>query len=153
MIYLFRESIINNPFAYRYLILNFEVWKKTSLDVQQAHLEQFSLFLLTSNKRQFNMKRLQKFRMCQCFAYVRLPSNCVSVDLVKRMLLAFRMHIYSKDLTPYVVSALKTVTLCNWSTESIRAIATFLASTISQGESLFCFQVFDTTPNPLLNRF
>ena len=65
MIYLFRESIINNPFAYRYLILNFEVWKKTSLDVQQVHLEQFPLFLRSSNKRQFNMKRLQKFRKCE----------------------------------------------------------------------------------------
>lgn len=131
----YRESIINNPFAYRYLILNFEVWKKTSLDVQQAHLEQFPLFLRSSNKRQFNMKRLQKFRKCK-WLHVGdcLFIYCISLDLVKRMLLAFRMHIYSKALTPYVVNALKTVTLCNWSTESIRAIATFLASTVSHGE-------------------
>ncbi|KAI9493852.1 hypothetical protein BDB00DRAFT_938645 [Zychaea mexicana] len=108
------ESLINNPFAYRYVILNFEVWKKTSVDVQKAHLDQFTLFLRSSKRRHFNLKRLQKFH------------------LVKRMLLAFRMHIYSKELTPEVVTALKTVTLCSWNTESIRAIATFLASTVSK---------------------
>ncbi|KAI7848519.1 hypothetical protein BDC45DRAFT_547182 [Circinella umbellata] len=109
------ESIINNPFAYRYVILNFEVWKKTPIDVQKAHLNQFTIFLRTSKKRQFNLKRIQKFH------------------LVKRMLLAFRMNIYSTTLTSEVVTALKTVTLSSWNTESIRAIATFLASTVSKG--------------------
>ncbi|KAI8149643.1 hypothetical protein BJV82DRAFT_504949 [Fennellomyces sp. T-0311] len=109
------DSLISNPFAYRYILLNFEVWKKTPLEVQKAHLAQFTLFLRTSKKRHFNLKRLQKFH------------------LVKRMLLAFRMHIYSKSLTADVVAALKAVTICSWNTESIRAIATFLASTVSRG--------------------
>jgi hypothetical protein len=43
------------------------------------------------------------------------------------------MSIYSKELVPYVVKALKAVMLSNWDTEGIRAIATFLASTVSQG--------------------
>ncbi|ORE05463.1 hypothetical protein BCV72DRAFT_250593 [Rhizopus microsporus var. microsporus] len=109
------NSIINNPLVYRYVVLNFEIWKKTSLEVQKAQLDQFNLFLSTSNFRAFNVKRLQK------------------IHLVKKLLLAFRMNIYSKELVPYVVKALKAVMLSNWDTEGIRAIATFLASTVSQG--------------------
>ncbi|KAF7722919.1 hypothetical protein EC973_002599 [Apophysomyces ossiformis] len=108
------ESVINNPFAYRYVVLNFEIWKKTTTDVQQAQLEQFILFLHTSKRRQFNMRRLQK------------------IHLVKKMLLALRMNVYSKQIIPYVINALKVVMLSNWNTENIRAVATFLASTVSK---------------------
>ncbi|EIE91401.1 hypothetical protein RO3G_16112 [Rhizopus delemar RA 99-880] len=111
------NSIINNPLAYRYVVLNFEIWKKTSLDVQKAHLEQFILFLNNSKLRSFNVKRLSKSH------------------LVKKLLLAFRMSIYAKELVPHVVHALKAVMLSNWDTEGIRAVATFLASTVAQGNT------------------
>ncbi|ORZ26123.1 hypothetical protein BCR42DRAFT_458128 [Absidia repens] len=109
------ESTISNPYAYRSIILNFEIWKKTSIPVQKAHLDQFILFMETSKQHTFNLKRLLK------------------VHLVKKMLLAFRMNIYAKELIPYVVSALKAVVLSSWTTESIRAVATFLASTAPNG--------------------
>ncbi|KAI8342553.1 hypothetical protein BC941DRAFT_459196 [Chlamydoabsidia padenii] len=110
------ESTISNPYAYRSIILNFEIWKKTSIPVQKAHLEQFILFMETSNQHAFNLKRLLK------------------VHIVKKMLLAFRMNIYAKELIPNVVNALKAVTKSSWTTESIRAVATFLASTAPNGK-------------------
>ncbi|OAD02252.1 hypothetical protein MUCCIDRAFT_143984 [Mucor lusitanicus CBS 277.49] len=108
------DSIINNPLAYRYVILNFEVWKKTAISVQRAQLDQFILFLNTSKLRNFNSKRLPK------------------IHLVKKVLLAFRMNIYAKELVPHLIDALKAIMLSNWTTESIRAVATFLASTVSK---------------------
>ncbi|KAL9550165.1 hypothetical protein PS6_005689 [Mucor atramentarius] len=108
------ESIINNPLAYRYVILNFEIWKKTAIAVQRAQLDQFILFLNTSKMRNFNSKRLPK------------------IHLVKKILLAFRMNIYAKELVPHLIDALKAIMLSNWTTESIRAVATFLASTVSK---------------------
>lgn len=56
------------------------------------------------------------------------------LDLVKKVLLAFRMNIYAKELIPHLVNSLKAIMLSNWSTESIRAVATFLASTVSKGK-------------------
>ncbi|KAI8380253.1 hypothetical protein BD560DRAFT_324131, partial [Blakeslea trispora] len=109
------ESIINNPLAYRFVILNFEVWKKTSIPVQRAQLDQFILFLNTSNMRSFNVRRLPK------------------IHLVKKVLLALRMNVYAKELIPHLVNSLKAIMLSNWTTESIRAVATFLASTVSKG--------------------
>jgi hypothetical protein len=54
--------MINNPLAYRFVILNFEIWKKTSIAVQKAQLDQFILFLNTSKLRYFNSTRLPKIR-------------------------------------------------------------------------------------------
>ncbi|KAG1351442.1 hypothetical protein G6F62_002976 [Rhizopus arrhizus] len=45
------------------------------------------------------------------------------------------MSIYAKELVPHVVHALKAVMLSNWDTEGIRAVATFLASTVAQGST------------------
>ncbi|KAI8082152.1 hypothetical protein BDF21DRAFT_338329, partial [Thamnidium elegans] len=109
------DSVINNPLAYRFVILNFEIWKKTSIPVQRAQLDQFILFLNTSKMRNFNSRRLPK------------------IHLVKKVLLAFRMNIYAKELIPHLVDSLKAIMLSNWNTESIRAVATFLASTVSKG--------------------
>ncbi|KAI9353980.1 hypothetical protein BD770DRAFT_325445 [Pilaira anomala] len=110
------DSVINNPLAYRYVILNFEIWKKTSIPVQRAQLDQFVLFLNTSKMRNFNSRRLPK------------------IHLVKKVLLAFRMNIYAKELIPHLIDSLKAIMLSNWNTESIRAVATFLASTVSKGK-------------------
>lgn len=52
----------------------------------------------------------------------------VIVDLVKKMLLAFRLNVYSKELVPSAVAALRVAMMNNWTTDSIRAVATFLAS-------------------------
>ncbi|KAI9289228.1 hypothetical protein BC943DRAFT_300701 [Umbelopsis sp. AD052] len=104
------ESVINNPYAYRYIVLNFEIWKRTSIAVQKAHLDQFFLFIQQSKFRNFNIKRLQ------------------NIHLVKKMLLAFRLSVYSKELVPSAVAALRVAMMNNWTTDSIRAVATFLAS-------------------------
>lgn len=129
-----RESIINNPLAYRYVILNFEIWKKTSIPVQKAQLDQFILFLNTSKMRYFNSKRLPKIRKFFC-ALSRMLSNELFLDIVKKVLLAFRMNIYAKELVPHLIDALKVIMLTSWTTESIRSVATFLASTVSKGNN------------------
>ncbi|KAI9471032.1 MAG: hypothetical protein EXX96DRAFT_375724 [Benjaminiella poitrasii] len=124
------NSIINNPLAYRYVVLNFEIWKKTPISVQKAQLDQFVLFLSTSKMSYFNSRRLPK------------------IHLVKKVLLAFKMNVYSKELIPHLVTSLKVIMLSDWNTDSIRAVATFLASTLPKGNSLvtvanaFCSNFF-----------
>jgi hypothetical protein len=44
------------------------------------------------------------------------------------------MNIYAKELIPHVINSLKVAVLAYWNTDSIRAIATFLASTVYKGE-------------------
>ncbi|OZJ02277.1 hypothetical protein BZG36_05064 [Bifiguratus adelaidae] len=108
------ESIINNPFAYRYLLLDFDIWRRTDVEVQRRHLEQFASFIQHSRKRSFNNKRLLR------------------MHLVKKMLFALRTNVYSTEVMPTFMSALRIILLSNWTTESIRAIATYLACILAK---------------------
>lgn len=52
------------------------------------------------------------------------------------------MNTYSKELAALALDALKAVMLSNWDTEGIRAVATFLASTVPQGSFKYNGNIF-----------
>lgn len=56
------DSIINNPLAYRILIVDLEIWRSSSVKVQELYYEQFSIFGMGSKHRLFNAKRLARMR-------------------------------------------------------------------------------------------
>ena len=58
-----RESSIINPLAFRYLCLDFAIWKRGSVDVQIAHLQTILSLVEQSRHRQFNLRRLNKMRI------------------------------------------------------------------------------------------
>ncbi|KAG9303640.1 hypothetical protein G9A89_018537 [Geosiphon pyriformis] len=108
------DSVIVNPLAYRFLILDFELWRRAGETVQRAHLQQFTAFIHLSLHHHFNAKRLSK------------------MHVVKKMLVALKTNAYSKDLLDEFVATLKIVVKYNFTTEVIRAIATFLVSTLNK---------------------
>ena len=56
------ESVINNPLAYRVLLVDAEWWRNTEGRVQQLYYEQFIVFGFRSKYRMFNTKRLSRMR-------------------------------------------------------------------------------------------
>ena len=54
------ESVINNPLAYRTLLVDLDIWRHSSLDVQKLYYEQFTTFAINSKYHQFNTKRLSR---------------------------------------------------------------------------------------------
>ncbi|KAF8885379.1 hypothetical protein CPB84DRAFT_1837906 [Gymnopilus junonius] len=72
------QSTVVNPLAYRALALDFSLWSHTRLEIQRAHLEQFSTLLELSRYRTFNWRqRLSK------------------MGLVRKMLFALQADWYS----------------------------------------------------------
>lgn len=61
-----RESVINNPLAYRILIVDPDLWRKSYPAVQRLYYKQFVIFGANSRYHLFNTKRLSKMR--ECFA-------------------------------------------------------------------------------------
>lgn len=57
-----RESIINNPLAYRVLIVDSPLWRNSVPAVQRLYYHQFVVFGSGSKHRHFNLKRLSKMR-------------------------------------------------------------------------------------------
>lgn len=56
------ESVINNPLAYRILIVDLEIWRTRTSTVQTLYYEQFITFASRSKFKQFNLKRLLRMR-------------------------------------------------------------------------------------------
>lgn len=58
------QSVLNNPLAYRVLLVDADFWRSMPLNVQNLYYEQFSVFGVHSKHRAFNAKRLSKMRQC-----------------------------------------------------------------------------------------
>lgn len=57
-----RESVINNPLAYRVLLIDVDLWRNAAPPVQRLYYRQFVVFGVDSKYHYFNGKRLSKMR-------------------------------------------------------------------------------------------
>ena len=56
------DSVINNPLAYRILLVDMEFWRIATPQVQKLYYAQFVVFGIRSKYHVFNMKRLSRMR-------------------------------------------------------------------------------------------
>ena len=56
------ESIIVNPLAYRVLLVDFDMWRRTSVKTQRLYYSQFVTFAKGSKHHLFNSRRLVRMR-------------------------------------------------------------------------------------------
>ena len=57
------RSIIQNPLAYRSLVVDLDIWRSSESPTQKLFYKQFEDFVTHSRHRQFNIKRLARMRM------------------------------------------------------------------------------------------
>jgi hypothetical protein len=58
------------------------------------------------------------------------------VDVVKKMLFALRSGMFPKEVVPSFIATLKAVVKANFSTDVVRALATFVTSFSHKGMTL-----------------
>jgi beige protein homolog 1 len=112
------KSIINNPLAYRVLLVDLDVWRFAALPVQRAYYEQFNTFGLDSSFHRFNSKRLSRMR------------------IAKKLLNALKGELFSADVLPSFMKAFKTLISCSMSAEVLRSLALFVTYAVHHGEGL-----------------
>ena len=56
------DSVINNPLAYRVLLVDSDIWRSTGPIVQMLYFRQFTVFGMSSKYHRFNAKRLSRMR-------------------------------------------------------------------------------------------
>jgi hypothetical protein len=56
------KSIVSNPLAFRFLVLDFGLWSTMEQAVQLAHIDTLRTFVQSSEHREFNTRRLAKMR-------------------------------------------------------------------------------------------
>lgn len=56
------NSVINNPLAYRILLVDLDIWRKAPISVQHLYYNQFITFGVECKNHKFNAKRLSRMR-------------------------------------------------------------------------------------------
>lgn len=109
-------STVVNTIAYKAVALDFELWSKTSADIQRAHLEHFAFLLRASRYRQFTIKmRLSK------------------LGIVRKLLFAIQSVWYPQESIPLVVNTLVLVAQSSFTAEEvIKPIVSYIAATLAE---------------------
>ncbi|TVY75838.1 Beige protein-like protein, partial [Lachnellula suecica] len=102
------ESYIINPLAYRILLVDFDMWRKTAPITQRLYYKQFITFGVNSKFHQFNSKRLLRMR------------------IVRRFLDALKAETFTRDTFPAFMEALTSLVKCNLTAEVLRSLSLFV---------------------------
>ncbi|KAG2033253.1 hypothetical protein BDR03DRAFT_935719 [Suillus americanus] len=109
-------STVVNTIAYRAVALDFELWSKTSADIQRAHLEHFAFLLRASRYRNFTIKmRLSK------------------LGIVRKLLFALQSAWHPQESISLVVNTLVLVAQSSFTAEeAIKPIVSYIAATLAE---------------------
>lgn len=105
-----RSTTLVNPFLYRVVVLDFDLWAKTSIAVQIAHLAHFNSLLRLSEHRRFNIQRISKMQTVKRLLY-RLTKGSVSVEL-----------------RPHIVDTMRVLLTASWSEVTLKTLTVYLAN-------------------------
>ncbi|KAI1852047.1 hypothetical protein JX266_002900 [Neoarthrinium moseri] len=102
------DSVIANPLAYRILLIDFDVWRKSAPIVQELYYKQFVTFAVMSKHHQYNNRRLLRMR------------------IVKRLLDALKAEPLPEDVLPFFMTTLESLVKCSHTAEVHRVLALFI---------------------------
>ncbi|EGU88962.1 hypothetical protein FOXB_00474 [Fusarium oxysporum f. sp. conglutinans Fo5176] len=120
------ESFIINPLAYRILLIDLDIWRKSAPRIQELYYKQFVTFAVKSKYHEFNSRRLIRMR------------------IVKRLLDAMKGEVVSEDTISHFMGAFEVLVASNFSQEVMRSLSLFITYAFhSQTSSL------PRTPRPL----
>ncbi|KAL8996001.1 MAG: hypothetical protein Q9169_004381 [Polycauliona sp. 2 TL-2023] len=110
------DSVLNNPLAYRILIVDADYWRRMHPSVQKLYYEQFVVFGIQSKYHDFNAKRLSKMR------------------IIKKWLDALKIDTFIAESFGFFRTAFKTLLKMNMSADHLRSLAMYITYAIEQGQ-------------------
>ncbi|KAF7559341.1 hypothetical protein G7046_g4812 [Stylonectria norvegica] len=102
------ESFIINPLAYRILLIDLDIWRKSAPRIQELYYKQFETFAVKSKYHEFNSRRLIRMR------------------IVKRLLDAMKGEVVTEDSVAHFMGAFEVLVCSNFSQEVMRSLALFI---------------------------
>lgn len=113
-----QESVITNPLAFRFLLLDFDLWSRTTSNIQEKHFKSLSYVIEKSRWSAFSSKRISK------------------MNLIPKMLHALRTRQFAlkserPSVMPAFIGLLSCVLKVQFNTDSIRGLASYLTASLS----------------------
>ncbi|KAL6718718.1 Beige protein-like 1 [Lecanora helva] len=106
------NSVINNPLAYRILLVDMEFWRRAEARVQKLYYEQFLVFGVRSKYHLFNSKRLSRMR------------------IARKWLDALKGEAFTAQTFSYFLETFKSMFTKNLSTDIMRSLALYITYAI-----------------------
>lgn len=128
------NSIINNPLAYRTLVVDLEIWQTSSIEVQKLFYGQFSAFATLSKYQQFNMKRLS--RMSQYLLQSQSALLTIyTAGIVKKWLEGLKDQTFSPLAFTYYRKAFELLLFSNFSADLMRSLSLYITYAIHKPDN------------------
>lgn len=108
------KSVINNPLAYKVLIVDTSLWRCAPLPVQQLYFDNFLVFAEQSEYKRFNMKRLTRMRV------------------LKRLMEALKSEPVARAIISQYMATIKVLLPQNLSAETLRSLALFVTFSVNK---------------------
>ena len=102
------DSLIVNPLAYRILLIDLDIWRKSAPRIQELYYKQFVTFAVNSKHHDFNSRRLIRMR------------------IVKRLLDAMKGESIPEDVVPHFMHTFEVLVKSNLSPEVMRSLSLFI---------------------------
>ncbi|EMR10041.1 hypothetical protein PNEG_01795 [Pneumocystis murina B123] len=103
-----KNSIILNPLAYKFLILDFEIWKKADEKTIKLYMQHFLSLVLKSSYAKFNIKCLDK------------------MHIIKRIIMILKLDYISENIFPLFLITFKTLIEIYFTPKIIKMLLTYI---------------------------
>ena len=110
-----QQSVLNNPLAYRILLIDLDIWRNAGTTVQKLYYQQFVTFGVESHHHRFNAKRLARMR------------------LLRKLLDGVQAGNMSQEVLPMFLSSFRSLMTMGVSTEMLRHLALFITYSLHHG--------------------
>ncbi|RMZ83629.1 hypothetical protein DV738_g1137, partial [Chaetothyriales sp. CBS 135597] len=108
------QSVINNPMAYKALLIDTSIWRCGPLPVQELYFKQFVVFASTSLHSRFNLRRLSRMRV------------------LRRLLEALKSEAVSKTVMAFYTDTFRLLLPTSMSAELLRSLALFITFAVNK---------------------
>ena len=116
------RSIINNPLAYRALLVDTGIWRHGDSELQKLYYRQFVVFGMESHSYRFNARRLARMRV------------------LKKLLDSLRTEPMLPDTMPLFEAAFKSLLPGALNAETLRSLALFITFSLYQPKTAMLSQ-------------
>lgn len=107
------DSVINNSIAYKSLIVDFDLWKKSDGDTYKFLLFQFTVFSQDSKYYEYNVTKIVKMK------------------IMRRFIHALKCNFFKEDMLPSVSNTLLTLIKSNPTQEMFHTVAMYIMYAIN----------------------
>ena len=108
------RAVINNPLAYKVLLVDTNIWRSGPSDVQKLYFDQFRVFAEQSDYNQFNVKRLLRMR------------------ILKRIMESLKSEPIQKSVIPMYMDTLRILLPHSLNAEILRSFALFITFSVNK---------------------